>query len=274
MGTKQLNFSGRELPSYLGYGILDENSIKFENEVITADYILDCDGTVVHKVVWDRNRCELQTQLHGESYGTSWCPDLHKALTYDFFSRRFDDDKIYDYLTKRTCDAGNIYVQKFKPAGKDDKHIVYYPAGLLLSFSLPLPEKDEVYTSFLNFIKQGSPVSLFREKVAYLLLMDVHEQVTMHPITVAEFIVPLAYMIRAAGIFAKSGLIRPCKILRLMVDESYKTQTSLMQTFLGDETNPYFAYCFKEFEENQHPNLMKMFEHTAKALSFQTPSKE
>jgi hypothetical protein len=273
METKQLNFSGRELPAYLGYGILDENSVRFANEVITADYVLSGDGTVVHKVIWDKNRCELQTHLHGESYGTSWYPDLHKALTYDFFSRHFDSDKVYDYLTKRTCDAGNIYVQKFKPASKDEKRIVYYPAGILLSFNLPLPEKDELYMSFLESIK-GSHISLFREKSSHLLLLDVHEQVTMHPITVAEFIVPLAYMTDAAETFTKSGLIRPCKILRMMVDESYKTQSSFMQTFTGDDVNPYFAYCFKELDEGQHGNLMKMFEHTAKALSFQTPNKE
>ncbi len=274
METKQLNFSGRALPAYLGYGILNENSVRIENEVITAEYFLDCDGSVVHKVIWDKNRCELQTHLHGESHGTSWYPDLNKALTYDFVSRRFDTDKIFDYLTRKTCDMGNIHVDKFKPSGKDEKRIIYYPAGILLSFSLPLPEKDELYTSFLESLKQGSPINFFREKSAFLLLMDVNEQVTLHPITVAEFIVPLAYMTTAAGTFARSGLIRPSKILRMMVDESYNTQSSFMQTFSGDDINPYFAFCFKELEKGQHGNLMKMFEHTAKALRCQTIKQE
>jgi hypothetical protein len=81
-------------------------------------------------------------------------------------------------------------------------------------------------------------------------------------------------MTSAAGTFAQSGLIRPCKILRMMVDESYNTQSSFMQPFTGDDINPYFAYCFKELEEDQHGNLMKMFEHTAKALSCQTQKQE
>ena len=192
METKNLNFSGRELPAYLGYGILDENSVRFEDDVINADYVLDCDGTVVHRITWDKSRCEFKTLLHGESCGTSWYPDLNKALTYDFFSRKFDSDKVYDYLTRKTCNAGNIYVQKFKPSGKDEKRIIYYPAGILLCFTLPLPEKTEIYTSFLESINQGTHISFFREKAATLLLMDVHQQVVMHPITVADFIVPMA----------------------------------------------------------------------------------
>ena len=79
-------------------------------------------------------------------------------------------------------------------------------------------------------------------------------------------------MTSAAVTFAKSGLIRPCKMLRLMVDESYNRQSSFMQTFTGGDTNPYFAYCFREIEEGQDDNLMKMFKHTAKALSCQTPN--
>lgn len=271
METKKLNFSGRGLPSSLGYGILDENSVRFEDDVINADYVLDCDGSVVHKINWNRNRCEFKTLLHGEPCGTSWYTDLNKALTSDFLFRRFDSDKVFDYLTRKTCNAGNIHVQKFKPSGKDEKRIIYYPAGILLCFTLPLPVKNELYTSFLESIKQGNHISFFGEKGATLLLMDVHQQVSMHPITVADFIVPLAYMTSAAVTFAKSGLIRPCRMLRLMVDESYNRQSSFMQTFTGDDVNPYFAYCFREIEEGQHENLMKMFEHTAKALSCQIP---
>jgi hypothetical protein len=132
----------------------------------------------------------------------------------------------------------------------------------------------EMYTSFLESVRQDTHVSFFREKGAYLLLMDVHDQVTMHPITVSEFIVPLAYMTGAAALFSKSGLIRPCKMLRMVINESYNSQISFMQTFIGDGINPYFAYCFKELEEHQHGPLMKMFHHTAKALVFQKPDKE
>jgi hypothetical protein len=42
METKAVNFEGRELPSYLGYGILDRESVRFDNDVITADYRRVC----------------------------------------------------------------------------------------------------------------------------------------------------------------------------------------------------------------------------------------
>jgi len=38
METNSLNFFGRELPSSLGYGVLDKSSVKIDNEVISADF--------------------------------------------------------------------------------------------------------------------------------------------------------------------------------------------------------------------------------------------
>lgn len=81
METNSLNFFGRELPSSLGYGVLDKSSVKIENEVISADYFLECDHSVVHQVNWDKDRCELKMVLHGEFCGSSCsgCRSFRKA---------------------------------------------------------------------------------------------------------------------------------------------------------------------------------------------------
>ena len=111
METNSLNFFGRELPSSLGYGVLDKSSVKIENEVISADYLLECDRSVVHIVKWEKDRCELRTLIHGEFCGTSTYPGLEHVLTNDFFVRDFSKDPVFLFLGKETSRRGNIWIQ-------------------------------------------------------------------------------------------------------------------------------------------------------------------
>lgn len=266
MESEKFNFLGRELPPYLGYGILDERSVKFENYIITADYLLECDGSVVHRIVWNKNRCELKTELHGESCEVGFYSDLNKALTHNFLIRDFARDKVFDFLMERTSGIGNIYIQKPDPRGKGKQPLTFYPAGLLMSFRLPLPEKTHQYDLFLDNIKSSGHISFFREQKANLLLADTELKVTIEPLVIAEFIVPLAFMISAAKTFAESGIINPRKQYRLIISESLQAETTQMQSFIGAEKISFFAINFVEFTEEKHPELTKLFIETVKGL--------
>ena len=132
METNSLNFFGRELPSSLGYGVLDKSSVKIENEVIGADYLLECDSSLVHQVKWDSERCEFKTLLHGTTTCTSRYPDLKQALTNDFFVRDFSKDPVFLFLTQETSRQGKIWIQHPPSKEKEQQKIIYYPAGLFL----------------------------------------------------------------------------------------------------------------------------------------------
>jgi hypothetical protein len=89
-----------------------------------------------------------------------------------------------------------------------------------MSFRLPVPERTVLHGSFLGKIKESGQITFFRELKTNLLLADSALKVSLHPLVVAEFIVPLAYMNSAAKTFADSGIISPEKHFRLMVAES------------------------------------------------------
>jgi len=61
MEKEYVNFQGHGLPAYLGYGILDEKSIRSENGFVLADYVLDCDGSVVYSVRLEQGWASLKS---------------------------------------------------------------------------------------------------------------------------------------------------------------------------------------------------------------------
>jgi hypothetical protein len=259
MESQKFNFLGRELPSSLGYGILDEESVRFENGSISANYVLDCDGSIVHKVIWDKTRCELITELHGKTHTTSWFPDLCKALTSSFLMRDFAKDEVFDFLMERTCGIGNIYFQKPEPKGIGNKRMIYFPAGLLMSFRLPVPEKTYEYNVFLNDIKNLGYITFIRELKTFLLLADPEFRVTIKPLAISEFIVPLAFITSAAKIFAEHNHISTKKQYRLMIADSLQAEITRMQTYIGNEQYPFFAIYFADCTENNYPDLIDLF---------------
>ena len=258
METNSLNFSGRELPLSLGYGVLDKSSVKFENEVIAADYILECDRTVVHRINWGKDRCQIKTVFHGEFCGTSWYSDLKHTLINDFFVRDFSEEPILKFISRETSRQGNIWIQNPPSKEKGQRKFIYYPSGLLFLFRLPLLSKGAQYAGFLETMKPDQPISFYRESQGFLLIADVFMNISQHPVIIADFIVPLARMWSAAGTFASRGILDPRKQYRLIVDEAGNAGSTFMQIYPGDLSNPYFAIVFKDCDEKQREGFAKL----------------
>lgn len=256
MKTENLNFGGRNLPSYLGYGILDEKSITFKNDVLFANYVFECDGSLVHQVAWEKNRCKFDTFDHGKPLRQSCYPDLEKVLLNEYSFLSLDRDDCYQFLSREICGLGNIYVHHPK---RDEKStsINFFPAGKLFLFSLPLLERNSPY---LNFLKRPlKHASFFRERNGVLLLETNDSKIIAKPIIIADFIVALAYLTSAARDFVSSNIISNEKHLRLMVNESYDVESGFMQVFTGNDVYPHFAICSKEHPKEKYAALEEMF---------------
>jgi hypothetical protein len=102
-------------------------------------------------------------------------------------------------------------------------------------------------------------VRLRRERVAWLLLADLSYEVTYQPVVMADFIVPLAYMTMASWLFAEAGIISPKKQFRLMVSESFQTETLMLHTFTGDISTPFFGYYYGDTPPDNKPYLESIF---------------
>lgn len=264
METRLFNYFGRELPNYLGYGVLDKSSVTVVNDVITADYILDCDKTIVHKLTWGKIDCEFETFFHGDFNGQSRYPEIARVVTNDFNCRDLGNDACFLFLAKETSKKGNIYIDISK--AKDRTATFYYPAGKLMIFSLPMPAKTPRIVSFLEEIDKYDHIKFYQEKSVVLLRSDQEKRVTLKPLLLLEFSVPLAYMVLAAQTFAEAKVISPEKRYRMIVTESYRHETLLFQAFRDQDVNTHYGLYHKACLVGKEEELTKYFSKSIKNL--------
>jgi hypothetical protein len=237
METKNLSFNGMELPSYLGYGILVPESIRYQTGELYAEYVFECDGSVVHQVKWDKKSCQLETFCHGERGNITICPDLRYALLYDCRTWDLSKDNCYLYFAREILKLGNIYVHL--PQHDEKKYSAeFYPAGKMFILWLPLIEKTQKYSDFLRQIKNSEYLRFSGERRVQIKLVDRDPKETIHLITIAEFDAPLAHLFNAAKTIADAGLINKQEIFRLMIGEFFSFENTSIKKFSGDNRNP------------------------------------
>lgn len=265
MKTINLNYGGRKLPAYLGYGILDASSIQFENDVLTVNYVFESDGSLVHQVVWEKDRCYLNTLCHGKQVRRSIYPNLKQALLSDCMSWTLYQDDCFLFLSKEVSELGNIYVNHPRP-DKKETSLSYYPAGKLFLFSLPMVSRTSDYISFLEKIQDDPYMRFYRERKGLLIRADKQHKVSLAPVIIADFVVPLAHLVSAAKTMVASGIIEKEKQWRLIANEAMATENTLLQIFPGTKAYPYFGICFKELEGDKYQALADIFILQAEGL--------
>jgi len=249
------------LPPYLAYGILDESSITYLDGVLQANYVFEFDGSVVHKIAWGEEFCDLHTYLHGKKYRTTRYPDLQKALLYDCAGWRLGENDCFYFLAKKISRMGRIFVQH-PSAGANFESVCYFPAGKLYAFSLPLLERTSAYFAFLDVIKNQEHVRFHGERKCTLLLETHNSEVLSKEIIIADFIVPLAYLVSAAEVFISAGILAKEKYLRLMVHEAHCALGVGLQIYKGDHEFLKFGLCFPDVDEARHKALLNAFRET------------
>jgi hypothetical protein len=244
METKNLSFNGRELPQYLGYGILYPGSVRYDDGELYAEYVFECDGSVVHEVRWNKKSCTLFTYCHGASGNISFYPNLEYALLYDCRSWDLSKDDCYLFLAGEISKLGNIYINL--PELDAEKYSAnFYPAGKIFILSLPIVEKNKKYSEFLEQIKDSEYLKFSHERNGQVILLDKDSKETILTITFALFSAPLAHLFNAARAIVNAGIIDKSKIFRLIINECQSAEHTYMKTFKGDTQNPYFSIVFK-----------------------------
>ena len=254
METKNLSFNGMDLPAYLGYGILDQESIRYQKGELHAEYVFECDGSVVHRVTWNDKNCKLETFCHGERGNFTICPDLRYAMLYDSRSWDLSKDYCYLFLAREISRLGNIYVNLPQPDEKKSS-ADFYPAGKIFVLSLPIAEKTQKYSDFLGQIKNSDILRFSREKKGHTVAIDKNLKADISPITIADFDSPAAHLYNAAKEIVNAGIIDKRKFFPLIINECYNAENLTMKTLTGDKLNPQFMIVFKEFSQDKLEHL-------------------
>jgi hypothetical protein len=244
---------GRKLPYSLGYGLIDPLSIIENDCTLEANYISEISNSVVHKVTWSLNSCELETfNSNGTMARLTVNRDLEKALLYDAMSWDLGKDPLYREASNAVTGLGNILVMH---PGKTELN--YYPAGKLMMFILPVKKLDDTYLRFKQDLLDNKLAGLFMEQKGHYIKFT--KELTIRNLYLVSFIVPIGHMHAAAKHFAAAGIIGPDKPDRLIIDEANSMRTKHMRVFTTHCGDGYYALLFQELTKQNYNAVIESF---------------
>jgi len=195
-----------DLPEYLGFGLLDQDSVRSENGWLTATYSDEYD--VVYEVRWNANGCLLKSYWRGNEVGRAGGPDLRKAFFYSWLGaddKSWVDPRFVD-LFNEIIRTGNVYVLFPRPEW------VFYPSGLLFTLRQPIPEGSlpawEAFKRTLEAEGARQPrLTLYQEAPGSVLHMLEGGDSWREPVLVADLVVPLARLPQAVRACVDGGIV-------------------------------------------------------------------
>ncbi len=204
-----------DLPAYLGFGLLDQGSMRSENGALSAAY--SAAGGAVHEVRWAPNDCLLKSWWRGREIGQSRGSDLEAA----FFANWWSYESLW--LDRPKCDLfnqitgmGNVYIPL------PGREYAFYPAGLMFTLRLPiLATRLPAWETFKRRIRPpASPLVLHREGPGVVLRLGEEGEFHKDPVLVVDLHVPLAWLAPAVVACLESGIVSDGKHYRLEASAS------------------------------------------------------
>jgi hypothetical protein len=257
METKSVNFNGRGFPAYLNYGVLDEKSLRLDGEKAIAEYVLDQSGELVHRVYWGPDSCKLETFRDGKrDISTQYFnSNLKEVLLNEYLvNHRFYQNDIFLSIISAIKTLDGIQVDVSKPA-KEEWNMSFYPAGKLFTFRIPYGPS---ITKIKEFMEKnvGSPwLGEMTFHDGFILSYTESSGLVKEQQAVVEFPVPLAYVIRAADIIIRSGMLSPGPG-RIVIQESCCAEFTEMSGSIGQQS---YALCFRDLPMERQAMIEKEF---------------
>ena len=240
----------RELPLYLGYGTLKEPSICFENNILTAEYVMD--GQLVHYVAWKSTHCEVHTYFEGRQIRTCLQPTLSESVCTDFAGVKLWNEKCFSYLWSKVRELGNIFFE-----WPSEKSLVYknnsavYPAGkmFVIMFTLAGVNNTIRLQHFIDGLPILKTIPLHLDNIlpGMLLLADKDFRITSLPVKFVWLRTPLAYLLQSVELLKKENLLGEKRYLRPRIFDMECFKTSYLYSLIGDIDYPYYCNCYGNF---------------------------
>ena len=204
-----------DLPTYLGFGLLDQGSVRFEEGCLTATY--SDEHHLVYEVRWNHNGCLLKSHWRGREVGRSGGPDLQKAFFYSWHGAESSwEDQRFTDVSNEIMRAGNVYFVFPRP-----EH-VFFPAGLVFALRQPLPRSRLPAWEALKRVLEseatpGPRPSVYREGPGSILHLLAGGDTWSEPVLVVDLVVPLARVVQTVVWCVQGGIVPGGKHHRLVV---------------------------------------------------------
>lgn len=194
-----------DLPTYLGFGLLDQGSVRFEDGWLTATYSDEHD--LVYEVRWNPNGCVLKSYWRGRELGRSGGPDLQKAFFYSWHGaeKSWEDQRFID-LSNEIIRAGNVHFVFPRPEQ------VFFPAGLLFTLRQPITQSslaawEALKPVFESAVTPEPRPRLYREGPGSIVHLLEGGDTWTERVLVVDLSVPLARVVQAVARCVQGGIV-------------------------------------------------------------------
>jgi hypothetical protein len=202
------------LPAYLGYGVLDRDSVHAADGAIKATY--SDEHGIVYSVSADDVSCTLTSSWRGKWLAVHRGGTLNEAFFASWRDSEalWDDDRFVE-LGFEVAALGNVFVVYARLA------FVYYPAALLCALRLSIPSANRLaWQSFKATLDPDTPeprLGIERETPGQIVHERLNETRWSEPVLVVDLVVPLAVVRQAVSRCVRAGIVAADRRYRLVV---------------------------------------------------------
>jgi len=232
-----------ELPDYLGFGILNQDSIVRTEKCVSAIYALGLEP--VYAVEWTHDGCKLEEFYQGDTIGSAYGEKLSLA----FFRLLTDSNPLthprFFQLGKSIIESGNIHF--IYPNMKSG--CLYYPAGFIFSLIQPIVDCNyDAWAGFASSTERNDAefVSQIdaRPGAIYRLMTD--GTTSKYNTTLIHLASKLLDLIKSVELCQQNGLIPSEKEYRMTITTAGSGLDSL-NLYSGDLKRGIKEYAVFEF---------------------------
>jgi hypothetical protein len=224
-------------PSYLGYGKLIPNSIRYDTEKKTMSASYEMNGVPVLDIEINGIATLITEYYKEQIVGITSNKEFEKAVFSHYQFNEPIKSCVNTEWVGNMISIGNVYAEYLF---KCDYKILYFPAVFLMSIRVPILDKqiDLAKKTFENpIIKQWKPWIQDATMITDFVSPKIEE-----PIKLINVICPIAFCYEIVKLLKEAGLIGIDKRYRAIVTAANPTQTTIKKTFFGRDEDGWQSY--------------------------------
>jgi len=232
-----------KIPTYVGFGKLDRNSIESNKNFYTANYLLE--GHLVHKIKFVGSRFILSSHWGKENLSTTAHFSFPDALNRNILTINSATDSRFRYINDCLNKNDDVYFQTpYIPAEEGRSIMACYPAGLMFCLRYIYYEESRSLKRLLADIEANKFEHLNINRM-YDAVMYYHYKTNIipaHQIKIIDFITPLAFVLDSVNIIRDYNIILPGQENRLIIQDYSRVLSFDLEFFFGSEHSDFYSY--------------------------------
>jgi hypothetical protein len=232
--------SARDLPPYLGLGVLDIASILEAEGKVTANYLYGSE--VLYQVILQDGGCRIIEYLNQKELGQTLGATLRDAFLRQVMAFPPYRHRRFETLYHQLVDQRNIDVRFARQTLS-----ACYPAGYLFALRQPIVAGNRAAWEALKdrLTQQGNPglLQYKGEHQAVIFRLDASKYVRTEEIVLAVYTTELRNVVAATNLCYEAGIVPVEKEYRLQVYDMSEAMPGSLPVYLGAKGSDVLTYA-------------------------------